>query len=221
MTNALRKRFEELTLEADQIEKSKRNEYNRLLEMNLMQVDSNKLLSWKVKAKNLLEMACGKESQHFEHFVASETSSYSTSFENLERMMAVFAAAREDFEGGYLSSVRTLVQAEVFGSELEQASELLSKSYKVPAAVIAGTVLETALRELCDRNQPPLPHGMIGKMNDALAKAGVYTLLIQKRITTIAQIRNDAAHGKPDQFNADDVKAMIADVERFLADYLN
>jgi hypothetical protein len=58
-------------------------------------------------------------------------------------------------------------------------------------------------------------------MNADLAKAGIYTLLIQKRITALAQIRNDAAHGKPDQFTDADVKGMIADVERFIADYLH
>jgi hypothetical protein len=35
-------------------------------------------------------------------------------------------------------------------------SEFLSRGYKTASAVIAGTVLETALRELCDRNTVPL-----------------------------------------------------------------
>ena len=59
------------------------------------------------------------------------------------------------------------------------------------------------------------------KMNADLAKKGVYNLLVQKRITTLAQIRNDAAHGKPDQFTEADVTSMISDVERFLADHLS
>jgi hypothetical protein len=41
-----------------------------------------------------------------------------------------------------------------------------------------------------------------------------------KRITALAGIRNSAAHGKPDAFTEDEVKAMIADIERFLSEYL-
>jgi hypothetical protein len=68
---------------------------------------------------------------------------------------------------------------------------------KFAAAVIAGTVLETALRQLC-----------LDRMNADLAKAGVYNSLMQKRITALAAIRNRAAHGKPNEFTRDDVSAM-------------
>lgn len=133
-------------------------------------------------------------------------------------MKAVFLAAREDFEGGYLSSVRTLVQAEVFDSELEQAEELLKGGCVTAAAVIAGVVLETALRELCDRAS--IPYGKLDKMNVDLVKAGIYNKLVQKRITAHADIRNSAAHGKPEEFTEQDVSAMLQEVGRFLADHL-
>jgi hypothetical protein len=42
------------------------------------------------------------------------------------KLRAIFEAAKEDYEGGYLNSLRLLVQSEVFDSELEQASELLA-----------------------------------------------------------------------------------------------
>jgi hypothetical protein len=131
---------------------------------------------------------------------------------------AVFRAAREDFEGGYLSSLRSIVQAEVFDSELDQAGELAEKGFILPAAVVAGVVLETTLRELCDRRS--LPQGKLDRMNADLAKVGVYNKLVQKRITALADIRNSAAHGHPDQFTAQDVKDMIRDVERLVREHL-
>ncbi|MCQ3013874.1 hypothetical protein NLO86_27080 [Pseudomonas savastanoi] len=54
-------------------------------------------------------------------------------------------------------------------------------------------------------------------MNEDLAKAGAYSATQKKRITTLAAIRNSAAHGKPEDFTKDEVKGMIEDVERFLA----
>lgn len=112
-----------------------------------------------------------------------------------------------------------MVQSEVFDNELEQAEELLKSGYHAAAAVIAGVVLETGLRELCTRQG--IDHGKLEKMNADLAKAGVYNKLQLKRITALADIRNSAAHGKPDEFTKEDVKMMIRDVEQFLANQLD
>ena len=83
------------------------------------------------------------------------------------------------------------------------------------AAVIARTVLETTLRQMCqDHNIQP---GKLDKMNSDLTKAGAYNSLVQKRITALAAVRNSAAHGKANEFTRDDVSAMIRDVQRFAA----
>jgi hypothetical protein len=180
-------------------------------------IDSNAFLAWRVKAKNIILQVCGEKSQHFIEFTQSERVAglgdgyYSA----LKRTRAVFSAAKDDFEGGYLTSIKSLVQAEVFDSELEQAEELLASGYHLAAAVIAGVVLETGLRELCDRNT--ISQSKLDKMNADLAKKGVYNKLQQKRVTALADIRNSAAHGKPDEFTVEDVRAMIKEVGQFLA----
>lgn len=110
------------------------------------------------------------------------------------------------------------MQAEVFDTELEQASAFLSLGHKVPSAVIAGTVLETSLRELCDR--AGIAHGRLEKMNADLVKSGVYNANTAKRVTALAAIRNSAAHGQPEEFQDGDVKGMIEDIERFLSQHL-
>ncbi len=219
MITQYKKRFSELCDQLNAVEATKRNEYDKYSNSNLIRVDNNQLLNWKVKAKNLLQAACGVESQHFKHFEENESGSYLTSYDILLRLRAVFLAAKEDFEGGYLSSVKSLVQAEVFDSELEQARELLKSRYRGAAAVIAGVVLETALRDLC--SQKAMNTGKLDKMNADLAKAGVYSVLTQKRITALADIRNNAAHGHHNNFNDEDVASMISDVERILNDHLN
>ncbi|KAI9129569.1 DUF4145 domain-containing protein [Acaryochloris sp. CCMEE 5410] len=216
MNKVFQKRFDELEAQIAQVEASKSiqeggvfgNEY----------VDDDLLLSWIVKVKNLLSKVCGEESQHFKQFEKSEDIDYSTNYNIFKSLKAVFFAAKEDFEGGYLLSVKTLVQAEVFDSELEQAEELLRGGYYTAAAVIAGVVLETALRELCDREG--IPHGKLDKMNADLAKAGVYNKLVQKQITALSDIRNSAAHGKSSEFTQQDVINMIRDVFQFLANHL-
>ncbi|MGY4398211.1 hypothetical protein ACVWZA_003415 [Sphingomonas sp. UYAg733] len=136
----------------------------------------------------------------------------------MRQVKAVFEAAREDFEGGYLNSVRTLIQSEVFDNELEQARELLNGGYFPAAAVIAGVVLENTLRQLCDNHQ--IDRGNLNKMNADLAKVAQYNKLKAKQVTAWADIRNNAAHGHYDQFSRGDVADMIEKIEAFVADQL-
>ncbi|MBW4662947.1 MAG: DUF4145 domain-containing protein [Chroococcus sp. CMT-3BRIN-NPC107] len=220
MNQVYRKRFQELADQLIDIEKRK-TPYNGTLVIgeNNDYIDDAIILNWKVKVRNLLDKVCGEDSQHFRQFEENENSSHFTNYENLRNLKAVFQAAREDFEGGYLSSIRSLVQAEVFDSELEQAEELMKNGYVTAAAVIAGVVLETALRELCDRSS--IAYGKLDKMNADLAKASVYNKGVQKRITALADIRNSAAHGKPEEFKEQDVLTMLQGVERFLTDYIS
>lgn len=178
-------------------------------------IASDFLLNWSVKAKNLIANSCGEDSQHFKAFEKAEKRHINdTNSSALRRLSAVFLAAKEDFEGGYVKSIRSLIQAAVFDDELEQARELLDSGYITAAAVIAGTVLETTLRSLC--NSQCIPNGKLDKMNADLAKAGVHNTLIQKKITAMAAIRNSAAHGKAEEFSAADVQSMIEDIRRYI-----
>lgn len=215
MTKLFARRFTELEAQILALEATKTQKHSDY-HGSYMHIDPNALLGWEVKAKLLLSNACGEDSHHIKAFIEAEKFvSFSTKFDELGRVKAVFLAAKEDYEGGYLNTVRNLVQAEVFGSELEQARELLLAGYASAAAVITGVVLETTIRNLC--TDKGIDHGKLDKMNADLVKANVYNVLQQKRITAVAGIRNAAAHGDADKFNAGDVKGMIDDVERFLA----
>ena len=220
VTQLFQKRFNELAAQIGEVEATQKSSYSSFTGRSTESLDDSKLLNWCVKVRSLLASVCGKESEHFLSFTQSESpKSFSSNIRTLEQLKAVFFAAKEDFEGGYLNSYRNLVQAEIFDSELEQAKELLASGFYVAAAVISGVVLETTLRDLC--TEEGIAHGKLDKMNADLAKAGKYNLLVQKRITALAGIRNSAAHGKPEEFTKDDVAAMIFDVERFVSDMLS
>lgn len=218
MIKHLEKRFAELEQQLKSIEATKKTKYSEYSGQE-DHIDDDAFLNWCVKARSLIANSCGVESQHFAAFIkAGEVSMYTTNYAILRRAKAVFLAAKEDFEGGYLTSVKGLAQAEVFDSELEQASELLSAGYASAAAVIAGVVLETNLRNLCSTHNIPI--GKLDRMNADLAKNGTYNALTQKRITALAGVRNSAAHGKNEEFTVEDVKAMISEVERLISTWL-
>lgn len=117
----------------------------------------------------------------------------------------------------------------MFTDLLDQADELFDKGYDLPAAVVAGSVMEDALRKLCDQHNVIVPDPKDSTkpkekptMNDyniALMKATVYDKTIFKLVDSAAGIRNHAAHGERDKFNAGQVRLMIDQIRFFMAQF--
>lgn len=212
-------RFQELADQLKLVESSETRKHDAHYESSYQHIGEDLILNWSAKARHLITSVCGKSSEHYVLFLEAEKpQSYEDNPARLKRMRAVFLAAKEDFEGGYLNSIRNFVHAELAGDEVDQANELLASGYSAAAAVVAGVILETTLRTLCTNRGLTL--GGMDRMNADLAKAGEYNSLVQKRITSLASIRNSAAHGKINEYTAEDVKNMIAEVERFVSDRL-
>jgi hypothetical protein len=212
-------RFQELSEQLKQVEKTETQKQSLMGGSTYQYIEPHLILNWAVKARTLISNSCGKDSEHYASFVtAEESQSYEDSPTRLKRMGAVFLAAREDFEGGHLNSIRNLVQADLAGGELDQARELFASGYGAAAAVVAGVVLENTLRNLCVKHG--LAAGSMNRMNADLAKAGEYNSLVQKRVTSLAAVRNSAAHGKTSEYTIEDVKSMIPEIERFASERL-
>ncbi|WP_122435043.1 DUF4145 domain-containing protein [Pseudomonas viridiflava] len=219
MTAIIARRFVELEHQLDEIRASKTRRSSSYTGSSYDHIESDRVLNWAVKVKALFERLGSEAASQLKIFIAAEEyQTMESETGRLKRLAAIFLATKEDFEGGYLVSYRSLVQAEVFSNELEQAEELFGNGYATAAAVIAGVVLETALRDLC--TACGIDHGSMNRMNDDLSKAGAYNANQKKQIVSLAAIRNSAAHGKPEEFTQDQVRGMIADVQRFLTAHL-
>ena len=178
-------------------------------------VDVQLANQWLTSCLSLLGRVFGEQSAHY-HRLKEQFPSY-PKWPNVDQAFGVLLAAKDDLESESLFSLKQLVEAELFDEFLEQAEYLLSAGYFQPAAVIAGCVLEDGLRKLCIANGITLPdHPKLDWMNVELSKSGVYTKLTQKRITSLADIRNSAAHGKWREFTQADVEAMVRDIRNFM-----
>jgi hypothetical protein len=150
---------------------------------------------------------------------------HSNYFGHVSELVGILKGIQHDIKSGMLSDFRRLLQAEIFADFLEMAEYLLNEGYKDAAAVLLGAVLEDSLRKLAvgrgvptaTANGKPLT---IDPLNIALAKNGAYNPLVQKQITTWANLRNDAAHGHFSNYDADQVKQMLLFVQKFCLDYL-
>lgn len=125
-----------------------------------------------------------------------------------------------ELENNLLYNFTELINAEVFDTHLESAKHLLDKGYINAAAVIIGGVLEDKLRQLSTKHKLPLKDNKgryftIDPLNNNLYKAEVYSLQIQKEIIPLAEIRNNAAHGKYESYDA----KQVANFYKYVLDF--
>ena len=199
-------RLKELESKATQVTQTPEGEY-----------DPKLFHEWATNVLSLLLRVFGENSPQYQNFKGHYRAA-SSWYSSFEICRGVFLAAKEDYESGYLFTVRGLIKAEDSVDILEQASQLVAGGYKDPACVLAGVALEITLKELCLRNN--IAQGKLETMNAGLCKQSVYNAGMQKQITAWAHWRNRAAHGEWNDYKAADVEEMIRGVTRFVADYL-
>lgn len=177
---------------------------------------------YRTEAMNLIRRACGEDSDHYKELKRiAEWKDSSTNSTFLAHCTGVVEAAKRDFEAGILFDMRALITAELLGDFIEQAEVLLASGYYIPAASLVGAVLEDTLRKLCNRHGLKVPDSTkIDRLNADLARVNIYDKLVQKRITALADIRNNADHGHFDKFSISDVEDMVKWIRGFAADYL-
>jgi len=192
--------------------------------------DSQRFARWKTNCLTLFDpiaMIGAKLKEQIDLFAKAGGSKAEAAYS-----LGILEAVRDDFEKGFLDNLLLRIEAEVAADYMGQAELLLKEGASgsfdhVPAAVLAGAVLEKGLRTLCAQQQPPIsvltPKGEPKTLNpliDDLKKAGVFNELRAKQLRAWADIRNKAAHGEFDHFKKTDVEQMIQGVTTFLVDYL-
>ena len=145
--------------------------------------------------------------------------------------VAKLKAIKDDFEEGFLEDLSLQIEAEISADYMAQAEALLKEGKTgqynyLPAAVLAGAVLEKYLRTLCGKQVPPIPtlknsgELTLNPLVEELKKANVFNEVQAKQLRAWADIRNKAAHGKFDEFTRAEVELMIKGVHVFLATYM-
>lgn len=192
--------------------------------------DPQRLARWKTNCLTLFHPFAKEGSQIREQ--AEQFSGTGSTKPQVRYALGILEAFRDDFDKGFLDDFLLKVEAEVASDYLGQAEDLLKEGPRgkydhVPAAVLAGAVLEKALRTLCGQQHPPVSitkqNGETKMMNsliDDLKKADLFNELKASQLRSWAHIRNKAAHGEFDQFTKPDVEQMLTGIQIFLADYL-
>jgi hypothetical protein len=175
------------------------------------------------QSRHLAERICGDESAQIQRLIELEGLRKTWADIPVTRFIGVLEAIKLDFEAGMFDDIRSLVRADVLDDFLSQAEELLSSGFSEASVSLGGAILEDTLRKLCDKHSITRPtKTTIDGLNVMLVKAQVYDGLVQKRITQLAHLRNDADHGRSlGTVKPADAEDMLKWVRRFVTDYLN
>ncbi len=234
-------RFESLISEGEEILRSAetiaaKHGYNELSGRHFesqaayQQLNWPRFVEWRTKTATLLAHVLPKDHVHYPA-VESIPALQSTE-DRLEWGVSLLRGVKNDLEEGFLENIFIRIEADLASDYMGQAEQLLSEGQSgkfdhVPAAVLAGAVLEKGLRTLCACQQPVIPvvtpkgePKTLNPLIDDLKKAGVFNELKAKQLRAWADIRNKAAHGEFDHFKRTDVEQMIQGITNFLADHL-
>lgn len=164
-----------------------------------------------------------------DHFGASYTFSaefqkvgFSTLPRDVKRSLGILKAAKQEIDGGWLTSFKEIVSAEIFSDFLEMTAHLLEQGYKDAAAVMTGSILEGHLRQLCLNHDLPITkpgkseRKTMGALNEALAEKEVYNSTRRLSIDAWIKLRNDAAHGDYGRYNLEQIRGMLQGVKEFV-----
>jgi hypothetical protein len=148
-------------------------------------------------------------------------SSYDEAFESKERedayqawrctqLVAVLQAAGDAVRGGFLGSIVRNVNAEVSESLLDQAEQVLTSGQRIAAGVLCRIVIERWIRDEAALHGIPNPDSdKASGLNDGLKRAGAFSQPKWRQVQAALDVGNSAAHGKDNEFTAEDVTRII------------
>lgn len=125
------------------------------------------------------------------------------------QQLSILKSVKRSFESS-LFDIRQLVQADLFDSELDAASELANHKFIRAAGALAGVVLEKHLGQVCQNHAIP----GIGDLNELLKKGNVVDTPQWRFIQRLADIRNLCDHSKKADPSASQVNELIEGVQK-------
>lgn len=177
--------------------------------------DSSEWQRWVTSAFNLIKNVLGEDSIHYQNFKLISTNAKGWE-EELEQLNGIFLAAKDDYEGGYLFNIESIILGEIFCDFILLSEKALTEGNKDVAAVLACAALEDALKRFAishgidveDKDMSDVVNGLKAK---GLVKGAQKTLL-----DTMPKIRNYAMHADWHKVAREDVGSVIGFVKEFI-----
>lgn len=136
--------------------------------------------------------------------------------DQLESALGVFAAAKDDFEGGYLFTVEREIAGEIFGDFIGLAKKCMANDHKNVAAVLASAALEDALKRYAASLELDVQDKEMQQVVGALKSKGLVSGAQKSLLDTMPKLRDYSMHANWEKLTPEDVNSIIGFVEQFL-----
>ena len=134
-----------------------------------------------------------------------------------EQQLTILKSAKSTFSSS-LFDIRTILQADLFDSEIDSAQGFFEAGFLRPAGAICGVVIEKHLKQVCANHKLVIrkKHPTISDFNDALKSGKVIDVPQWRLIQYLADIRNICNHNKGEEPKKEQVKELIANTKKVL-----
>jgi hypothetical protein len=171
------------------------------------------------RGANLIQSVVGAKSVYLENL--RNAHKQKSVLDQFLAVAGVLQAFHLDLSKGHLVNIRHEVEAVVVSEILTQAAKLTRTKGVHPAAsvIVACAGVEEFLRNWCEEKGISIPEKQrsIGKFAAELRAAGHVALPVERRISSWADYRNDAAHGaKWEKITQEIANRVIREIEEFI-----
>ena len=138
--------------------------------------------------------------------------------DNLGIQIGILGAAY-DMTDSAVRSIELTILHDIAKSNIAGADELILSGHLRAAGVVCGTVLEKHLRDVCASHEIKLSKKpTLADLNESLKKAGIYDIPLWRLVQRLADIRNICAHATEREPTADEVRDLMRETEKILAE---
>jgi len=140
---------------------------------------------------------------------------------NVQSQIAIMKSLGEVIDDK-LYALKSLIENEVFESELDSSKYLLDKGFNRSAGAICGVLLEKHLSTMCEVHKIGISKKgpSISDYNAELYKALIIDLTQNKYITYLADIRNKCDHNKTKEPTKEEIEDLISGTKKVLSTYI-
>ena len=134
----------------------------------------------------------------------------------LAQQISMLKACYDSFDSK-VYDLQTVLQADIFDSEIDSARYLLKNGFLRAAGAICGVVLEKHLAKICENHNLKITKKdpSLATYSDAL-KDIVYDTIEWRRMQRLADLRNLCDHNKDREPTKEEVEELISDADRVI-----
>ncbi len=178
-------------------------------------VDNESWQLWSSSCLNLLHVAFGEKSIHYQNF-KKLYDDYKGGSSEFESAFGIMQSATREWDEGFCTLLETRIAGETFSNFIILAKECLANGSKDASSVLASAALEDTLKKYGSINGLDVDNKDLSGVISTLKAGGLISGVEAKLVSTFPKLRNNAMHAEWDKISEVEVSAVIGFVEQFL-----